>query len=193
MKRRVFAPELRRGTRLIEKLCKGSLSILLALVLQPIPVHAHSASDAYLNLRVDNGNRSGKVVVHGQWDIALRDLDFVLKLDDDGDGRLTWGEVRRHQSAIEHYAYSFLDFNGGADNSCAIHPIQQLVGNHADGAYAVLIFDVTCARAPAKLTLGYRLFFAIDPSHRGIFVMHNGANTATAVLSPQNATIDLPL
>jgi hypothetical protein len=174
------------------RLCKELTSILLAFVLQPTPVHAHSASDAYLNLTVENGNRSGTVVVHGQWDIALRDLDFVLKLDDDGDGRLTWGEVRRHQSTIQRYAYSYLNFNGGADNPCTIKPLRQLVANHADGAYAVLFFDMTCARAPAKLTIGYSLFFAIDPSHRGIFVMHNGANTATAVLSPQNANIDLP-
>jgi hypothetical protein len=41
--------------------------------------------------------------------------------------------------------------------------------------------------------LAYGIFFAIDPSHRGIFVMQNGASTATAVLSPEHAMIDLSL
>jgi hypothetical protein len=178
----------------IAKRCWGWFaSALLAFVLPSTAVQAHSASDAYLNLTVDNGSHAGKLVVHGQWDIALRDLDFVLKLDDDGDGRLTWGEVRLHQDAIQRYAYKYLAFSGGPGSACAISPIRQLVDNHADGAYAVLLFDVVCARLPTKLTLGYSMFFAIDPSHRGIFVLQNGTNTATAVLSPQNDRIDLTL
>jgi hypothetical protein len=176
-----------------KRCCSWLACALLALVLPSTAVQAHSASDAYLNLTVDNGNHAGKLVIHGQWDIALRDLDFVLKLDDDGDGRLTWGEVRRHQDAIKRYAYKYLAIDGGPGNACAISPTRQLIDNHADGAYAVLLFEVVCARVPTKLTLGYSIFFAIDPSHRGIFVLQNGANTATAVLSPQNDRIDLTL
>jgi hypothetical protein len=155
--------------------------------------HAHSASDAYLDLTVDGGNRSGSLVVHGQWDIALRDLDFVLQLDDDGDGRLTWGEVRHHLAAIEEYAYAHLRLGGGAGNACAIKPTHELIDNHADGAYAALFFEAQCAPKPTSLTVRYDLFFAIDPSHRGIFSMHNGANTATALLAPQNSRIDVAL
>jgi hypothetical protein len=81
-----------------------ALVVLSALVAVPAPVQAHSASDAYLNLSVEKAGPRGMLVVHGQWDIALRDLDFVLKLDDDGDGRLRWGEVKHHQAAIERYA-----------------------------------------------------------------------------------------
>jgi hypothetical protein len=155
--------------------------------------HAHSASDAYLNLTSEHATSSQDIVLHGQWDIALRDLDFVLQLDADGDGRVTWGEVRRRQAAIEKYAYSFLHVGGGTDNPCTIVPIRQLIDNHADGAYAVLFFDVHCPRAVRAPTLDYRLFFAIDPSHRGILVMHSGANVATAVLSPQQASVPLML
>ena len=154
---------------------------------------AHSASDAYLTLdavpRVASG-AGGAMVVHGQWDIALRDLHFVLGLDDDGDGNITWGEVRRHQADIARYAYANLRVTGDG-KTCTITPTRQAVADHADGAYAVLFFDVACSGAPKRLTLDYRLFFAVDPSHRGIFVMHAGAGTATALLSPDNARIDL--
>jgi hypothetical protein len=173
--------------------CRWFAGALLLLIFPGRAIQAHSASDAYLNLTVDNGSHAGKLLLHGQWDIALRDLDFVLKLDDNGDGRLTWGEVRRHQDAIQRYADTHLAFNGGPGNACVISPMRQLVDDHADGAYAVLLFDVACTRVPVKLTLLYSLFFAIDPSHRGIFVLQNGANTATAVLSPQNDRIDLAL
>jgi hypothetical protein len=173
----------------------GGLFGLLIAALSGLAVSgeagAHSASDAYLTLTADRSETSGLRVIHGQWDIALRDLDFVLKLDDDGDGRLTWGEVHRHQAGIERYVYQHLTLDGGPGNGCSIKPARQLIDGHADGAYAALFFEAVCARAPRKLTLRYSLFFAIDPSHRGILVMRNGAAVSTAVLSPQSARVDL--
>lgn len=152
---------------------------------------AHSASDAYLTMTAAAAT-SGRYVIHGQWDIALRDLDFVLKLDDDGDGKLRWGEVRKHQAAIEHYAYRYLTFTGDG-HACSLAPRRQLIDDHADGAYAALFFDIVCAKRPSQVSLRYSLFFKIDPSHRGIFVMNSGTNVATALLSPENSVIDLPL
>jgi hypothetical protein len=169
------------------------MAVLWVFLMSSTSAQAHSASDAYLTLTVDRGARIGQLSVHGQWDVALRDLDFVLRLDDDGDGRLTWGEVRRHQAAIERYAYPHLKFSAGPANPCAIKPTRQLIDNHADGAYAALFFDVVCERVPTKLALAYDMFFAIDPSHRAIFVIKSGINTSSAVLSPQNLKIDLPL
>jgi hypothetical protein len=154
--------------------------------------HAHSASDAYLTLSAVSVTpaSSGNVVIHGQWDIALRDLDFVLQLDDDGDGRLTGAEVRRHQSDIDHYAYRFLKI-GEPGRVCAIKPGRQMVDDHADGAYAALFFDAVCPHPSRKIILNYSLFFAIDPSHRGIFVMHGDKDVATALMSPDNPRVDL--
>jgi hypothetical protein len=163
---------------------------LLSPVL-PDAASAHSASDAYLTLTADASDSSRQYTIHGQWDIALRDLDFVLKLDDNGDGRITFGEVRVHQPAIESYAYRYLQVDGGAGDRCSIKPQRQMIDDHADGAYAALFFDVVCAHAPRKLSLHYSLFFDIDPSHRSIFVMHQGTEIATALLSPDNATLDL--
>ena len=165
------------------------------LLLAAAGVEAHSASDAYLTLTVDPPAPGGTapLTAHGQWDIALRDLDFVLGLDDDGDGRVTWRELKRHQAAIERYAYPGLAVRGGAANRCAIKPTRQLVDGHADGAYAALFFEVRCARPARSLTIDYTMFFAVDPSHRGIFVLQSGQNVSTAVLSPEHATIEVAL
>jgi hypothetical protein len=162
----------------------------LPLLLGAAIAQAHSASDAYLTLSVDDTDES---TLHGQWDIALRDLDFVLRLDDDGDGELTWGEVKRHQAAIDRYAYQQLRFNDATGAACPVKPIRQLIDAHADGAYAALFFDVLCAHPSKTLAMNYTLFFPVDPSHRGIFVMHSGENTSTAVLSPQNTRVVLAL
>lgn len=158
------------------------------------PAHSHSASDAYLTLSADIQNPG---VLHGQWDISLRDLDFLLVLDDNGDGKVSWGEVRQHLPAIERYAYGRLAFGSG-DAACTITPVRQRIDDHADGAYLVLFFDVTCDRAEStgfllnrSLKMSYGLFFDIDPSHRGIFLLHSKSGTSTALLSPQNASVSL--
>jgi hypothetical protein len=166
------------------------LACFVALILGAQPARAHSASDAYLNLSIRE-QPGGAEVIEGQWDIALRDLAFVLDLDADGDGRLTWGEVRHRQADIATYAYRDLHIDGGPGNGCRIEPRRQLIDDHADGAYAALFFEVLCAHAPRQLTLAYHLFFAIDPSHRGIFVLQSGPDTTTAVLSPANMTLHL--
>jgi hypothetical protein len=172
-------------------LCKRlSVSLLLTCCALSGTASAHSASDAYLSLTADrSAAAAGTVIIHGEWDIALRDLDFVLKLDDDGDGRVTWGEVRRHRAALEDYAYQNLKLDTGDGRPCPIKPGRLMIDAHADGAYAALFFDAVCAGVPKELTLSYTLFFAIDPSHRGIFVMHSNSATSTALLSPQNARI----
>jgi hypothetical protein len=162
------------------------------LLCAPTIAAAHSASDAYLTLSVDRSKTDG-TTLRGQWDIALRDLDFVLKLDDDGDGELTWGEVRRHEASIDRYAYARLRIDEQSGVACAIKPTRQAIDAHADGAYAALFFDVVCPHGVKSLAMSYDLFFAVDPSHRGIFVMHAGNDTSTAVLSPQNQRVVLAL
>ena len=67
----------------------------LALLLGLAPVaFAHKPSDSYLTLTPRD---SGWTV---RWDIALRDLEYAIGLDGNGDGAITWGEVRTHESAV---------------------------------------------------------------------------------------------
>ncbi len=151
-------------------------------------VHAHSASDAYLTL--DVAGRGSETVVEGRWDIALRDLHFVLGLDDDGDGAVTWGETKRHRADIERYAYERLRASGdGAP--CTLARGAQLASSHADGAYAALAFRIVCKGAPRKVTLDYRLFFDVDPTHRGIVVVRARGATSTALVSPASTRIEV--
>lgn len=169
--------------------------LVLAACLTSMAASAHSASDAYLTLiEQPRSQTSGtaQTIFKGQWDIALRDLDFVLKLDDNGDGNIVWGELRRHQQAIAQYAYSHLQFSGDG-RTCRVAPTRQMVDDHADGAYSSLMFDIICAGAPKRLSLDYRLFFAIDPSHRAILVLRSGESIATSVLSSVQPAIDLEI
>jgi hypothetical protein len=172
----------------------GALLVALTSCLSNVETQAHSASDAYLTLTVQNSatGAASPTIVHGQWDIALRDLDFALKLDDNGDGKIVWGELRKHQKSVSDFAYAQILFFGDG-RACRLEPTRQAVDFHADGAYAALFFDVECDAGTKRLTIDYKLFFQIDPSHRGIFMLRSGDKVATAVLAPANAKIEVGL
>jgi hypothetical protein len=149
-------------------------AVLLALVL-PAAAHAHKPSDSYLQLRLDGAD------VDGRWDIALRDLDFALGLDADGDARITWGELRAREAELAAYALASLTL--AADTApCTVEPGALRVDHHSDGAYAALAFTARCPRAPAELAVGYRLFAGLDPQHRGLLQLASPSGASTAAV-----------
>jgi hypothetical protein len=68
--------------------------VCLVLILVSSASLAHKPSDSYLTLIVH------EVTIEGQWDIALRDLDYAIGLDMNGDGAITWGELRARHPVI---------------------------------------------------------------------------------------------
>ncbi|HEV7414193.1 MAG TPA: HupE/UreJ family protein [Casimicrobiaceae bacterium] len=138
--------------------------LLFALWTATMPASAHKASDSYLTLTRTGGDSAE---VSGRWDIALRDVDNAITLDTNGDGDISWGEVRAKHRSIADYALSRLtvESNGA---SCSITAGEQLIEQHSDGAYTVLLLTGHCPRPGAALTVDYRLLFDIDPQHRGL-------------------------
>jgi hypothetical protein len=154
--------------------------LLVLLALPAAPAQAHKPSDSYLALAVEGS------AVLGQWDIALRDLDFAIGLDGDGDGQLTWDEVRGRHAAIAAYALGRLDLSS-AQGVCPARVLGQQIARHTDGAYSVLRFRADCAAPVAALDVGYRLFAELDPQHKGLLTLRHGGATSTAIFSPQQA------
>jgi len=151
--------------------------LLFALCTATMPASAHKASDSYLTLTRAG---SGAAAISGRWDIALRDLDNAITLDANGDGDITWGEVRARHSQIATYALSRLAVaSDGA--SCGITAGEQLIEQHSDGAYAVLMLVGSCPRPGAALTVDYRLLFDIDPQHRGLLQYVEGGAVRTVI------------
>lgn len=141
---------------------------------------AHKPSDSYLGVVSENG------VLHGQWDIALRDLDFAVGLDANGDGEITWGELRAKHAELDAYALTRLSVSVDG-RRCALAPLAHLVDDHSDGTYAVLRFSIECgSMAQAhEITIEYKLFFDLDPSHRGLLRLQHDGHTRTAILGPE--------
>ena len=81
------------------KRCLFAIFLLITLSLTAL---AHKPSDSYLSIKVEEAR------VTGQWDIAIRDLHHAIGLDANGDGNVTWGELKAAKSKIEDYAFKRL-------------------------------------------------------------------------------------
>ncbi|HVK56799.1 MAG TPA: HupE/UreJ family protein [Burkholderiales bacterium] len=153
---------------------------LLLFLFAATMAHAHKPSDSYLSLQLD----AARAV--GQWDIALRDLDFAIGLDSDSNGDITWGEVTAKHSDIVAYAMARLDFYGDG-KPCPVKVTDHLIDNHTDGSYAVMRFVMECPDRPNELEVKYRLFFDLDPQHKGLLRLQRGEETRAAIFSPETA------
>jgi hypothetical protein len=166
------------------------LALALLGAMLPVTAFAHKESDAYVNLRTDPDNPNQ---LNGQFDVALRDLDFAVGIDSNHDAAITWGEVKSHRDVIERYVLPTLTIKGDG-LTCPITPTAQMIDAHSDGAYDVIVFKALCDKeVPDRLTVAYRLFEHIDPYHRGIISVYARGRTSGAVLGPQNPTATLDL
>ena len=161
---------------------------------------AHKPSDSYLTMSMPKD--SANVTV--RWDIALRDLDYVLQLDRDNDGALTWGEVRSRGDDITKYATANLALSS-KDKPCALTtaaPMQ--LDKHSDGTYAVLSLSAACGADKKEslteaLQVKYSLLFDVDPSHRGLVQWlapgkdGKQEEALSVILGTESATQKLPL
>lgn len=181
-----------RARRLPVSPLKGLLRLFAATLLllcSTLPAQAHKSSDAYLAVKVQGGQ------LEVQWDIALRDLEAAIGLDADGNGEITWGELRAQHAAIAAYAQSRLSMSAG-EAPCPLQVREHLVDRHSDGAYAVLRLAGPCGNAsvvPASLKLRYGLLFDLDPQHRGLVRIVAGELTQTAIFSPENPQQEIRL
>lgn len=157
-----------------------TIALLLLFGFVASPALAHKASDSYLTLNVAEKN------VEARWDIALRDLEYAIELDGNGDGNITWGELRKKSDEIARLALAHLKIGRGA-TPCAPSVKQQMVESHSDGNYVVLPITFACADPTRALRVEYRLFFDIDPTHRGLANIVQGGRNYPLVFAPGSA------
>ena len=142
------------------------LLLSLSLAFGCATAWAHKPSDSYLSLRAQADGR-----IEAQWDIALRDLDYLLQLDRDGNAEITWGEVRQRGGEITELATRRLVLRSG-DQVCAWQPPDPsrplALDRHSDGTYAVLRLQAVCPALVSNLVVQYSLLFDVDPTHRGL-------------------------
>lgn len=140
---------------------------------------AHQGSEGYVQLQqTTEGARL-------QVEAALRDLDVPLKVDADGNGELTAGEVKAAWPTINAYVKSHVQVLG-----CVLSSSSQTVVTRADMAYASLVYGVVCPESGPKAqapTIRYTLFHNIDANHLATARIEWGGVVTALVLNPQQA------
>jgi tetrahydromethanopterin S-methyltransferase subunit B len=160
-------------------------ALLFVVLLAAGGAQAHKPSDSYLTLFADGRS------LRGQWDIALRDLEYAIGLDANGDGAITWSELKAKHAEIDAYALARLSLRADGD-ACRLQPGERLVDEHSDGGYAVLRFAAECPEAGySALAVEYSLFFDLDPTHRGLLRVERLGQSISGVLSPERPRIEV--
>jgi len=125
------------------------------------PALGHAASTAYLHLGEPQEDQ-----VPLRWTVPLRDLDALLDLDADGDGRLRWAEVAARRADIEAVLEDGVRISVLDGAACSLHPGPLRFAPLESGGHAVLQARVSCPQSPEPLRLEYRFLERYDASHR---------------------------
>jgi hypothetical protein len=133
----------------------------------------HKPSDGYLTVAARGAE------VTGRWDVAVRDVEHALDLDADGDGAVTWGEVRRREGEIRRWAVEGVRLATAA-GACPVEARALETVEHSDGVYLSLRLAASCPVPPDRLRVEYRLFAGLDPQHRGILRAEGGEAVVVA-------------
>ena len=151
-------------------------ALVFAAALYSAKIFAHSGGTSYLDIQRVEGRWLGR------WDISLRDLDFALGLDVDGDTQVTWGELLDQRERLAVDVMPDISFSSGA------YPCRPMltgveVANRADGKYAALALDLGCPADGPTLEVSYRFFFEFDRYHVALLRLRDGDRQAATVLS----------
>ena len=156
--------------------------VLVAIFALLIALHttlafAHKASDAFLTLDIDNKNNTGHL------ELALRDLEMAIGLDENQDGNITWRELTSKREIIGQYINKRIQFKSN-NTLCSIIPTEYLVDNHSDGSYLVYYFILNCQSLINLLIIDYQILFDLDPLHRGLMLLKTPNYQQSSVFSP---------
>jgi hypothetical protein len=152
-----------------------TLTLLLVLLLAAPFARAHIASNGFLTLKVVDSTVSGAL------ELAIRDGELAVGLDRDGNGKVTWGELKSSQAALQNYVQGHLHLTGAA-GPCRLSFAGVEVNDRVDGSYLWLPITADCGGALRRLSIDYTLLDAEDPSHRGLLTLFANGTAQTAVL-----------
>jgi hypothetical protein len=149
-------------------------------------VEAHTQSYGFLRASVHDDR------VSGQLELAVRDLDLAYALDADGDGNVTWGELRKRESELAQLVLRQISI-GPAGAPCELVPGAIAIDSRGGENYAIFPFTGSCEVLGSQVRVGYDLMFALDAQHRGLVNFDKGDIARSTVMTPETrvAVLDL--
>ena len=142
------------------------------------PAWAHKSSDAYLDVTSAAPAEGQAGALRLTLAVAVKDLDLLVPLDANADGRVTWGEIKAATPAVIALLQNATGLEGPG---CSVAWAYGGLERRSDGAYLRFASPAPCAGAAR---LRYALLRAQDPTHRLIVTGMVGHRELLSTLSP---------
>lgn len=152
------------------------LIVLLIALIASSALHAHATSTTYLVASDVSGDGNVRLT----WDLPVAEIHWALNLDDDGDGRVRWGEIEAHRGDIESLALGHLVV--AKQKRCDTSLDDVLLATHGGEPHVSLAMQATCGRS-GVLTISADLFLKESPSQRTLIDVTTPSGRFTSSLS----------
>jgi len=161
----------------------AALLLAAGLAAGPRPAAAHETTRSYVRLEREGGD------VEARLRVAFRDIEVVAWMDEDLDGRITWGETRRRLDVVDAYVRSGFSLQAGG--GCELRRVGAGASTSAGIAYLDLDYRGRCPDAAAPLTVRSELLTEIDPDHRTFLQASLGGAVSSTMLSSASPSATL--
>lgn len=166
----------------IRNICLSLWAFFLLLVATSCgTAQAHSSSNSYITFSTQNKSSVLRA------DINLRDIDLVFDLDQNKDGKVSWGETLAKTAEIKAWLEQGIQV-GTTSQKCSLEQLDTKASEHADGIYLSVEWILACNGAAEDwqtgLTLKYGLMFDQDNLHRALVKIDLPNFQSSAILSP---------
>jgi hypothetical protein len=161
------------------------IALLFAIMIFSGEAYAHQTSLSYVSV-VDRG---GAVTTDVK--MSFLDLEVAAGVDQDYDGKITWGEAKASLDRLSAYAKSRTTLTAGGP--CRLERSFAEPETLNGEGYLVLRFDVRCPDAAAPVQVGSTIFLEIDPTSRVLVSSRTGGKAETYVLGLAEQRAAAPL
>jgi HupE / UreJ protein len=139
---------------------------------------AHKGSDAYLDVQ-----QTAQADYQFKLLVAVKDLDLVLPLDANADGKVTWGEIKAATPSVTALLNQAVNLQAAV---CRLQWQFSQIEKRSDGAYLLFAAQTPCPAANG-LTFNYTLFRDQDANHRLLVAGSLDGKDVLTTTSPQQS------
>ena len=162
--------------------------VLFLIAIASGSAQAHSSSNSYITV----SSLNEATVLRA--DINLRDIDLVFDLDQNKDGKVSWGETLAKTAELKAWLEQGIQLST-TSRKCALAQMNIKASDHADGTYLSVEWTVACLDIAedglSGLKLRYDLMFDQDNLHRALVKIDLPDFKSSAILSPDRPEFTL--
>jgi hypothetical protein len=145
------------------------------------PARAHSTSTSFLILELPADEAAVESPVAVRWDLSVHDIVWMVFIDADFDGEVTWKELQDARPALTAAILGQLSLQRGG-SPCSTRMRDYALTERAGQNFLSVSLQAACARR-GRVEVGGSLFMSGDASQRVLLSATRGAETFTGVLS----------